>query len=238
MNVKELPDKLLDLIFPPRCVFCSDLIEGTKEKICPLCALSLPYTGKARCEQRFENLLACYSPLFYKGNVRESLLRYKFRGLYTYSQTYAKLISKCIDECEVSCDIISWVPVSALRRHMRGYDQAQKLAMDLARLRGVECRRLVRKVRHNKAQSTISDAAKRRANAKGAYKCIEPEMVRGKCILLVDDIVTTGATLSSCAAVLKQAGAASVEAVTLARSEKEPIKSVNKDKAEHIFSLY
>ena len=238
MRIGELPHKLLDLLFPPRCVFCSCLLGKQETQICPRCAINMPYTGKMHREQKFDNLLACYSPLFYKAKVRESLLRYKFKGMYTYSETYAKLISKCIDECEVSCDIISWVPVSALRRHTRGYDQAGLLALALAELRGTECRQLLRKVKHNRPQSSISDAAKRKRNAGGVYRCIEPELIKGKCILLVDDIVTTGATLSSCAAVLRQSGAACVEAVTLARSEKEASRQINKEKQEHTFKLY
>ena len=84
------------------------------------------------------------------------------------------------------------------------------------------------------AYSTI---AGRKTNAAGVYRCTDSELVRGKCILLVDDIVTTGATLSSAAAVLKAAGAASVEAVTVARSEKNA-KKIQTDKKEHSFSLF
>lgn len=238
MKLRQLGTRLLDVLFPPRCVFCSGLLKDKDRELCSLCEMKLPYTGNINCEQRFDDLICCYSPLYYKGAVRESLLRFKFKGLYTYSKTYAKFIAKCIDECEVSCDIISWVPVSALRRHMRGYDQAYLLARELAKLRGTECVRLLRKTRHNRAQSSIQDAAKRKRNAAGAYKCTAAELVRGKCILLVDDIVTTGATLSSAAAVLKAAGAASVEAATVARAEKRSEKKLQTDRKEHSFSLY
>lgn len=237
MKLREIGSRILDILFPPRCVFCSEILKDRSRSVCGLCEKVLPYTGKVNCEQRFDNLVGCYSPLYYKGIVRESLLRFKFKGLYTYSKTYAKFIAKCIDECEVSCDIISWVPVSALRRHMRGYDQAMLIARELAALKGTDCVRVLRKTRHNKAQSSIQDAAKRKSNAAGVYKCTDSELVRGKCILLVDDIVTTGATLSSAAAVLKAAGAASVEAVTVARSEKSA-KKIQTDKKEHSFSLF
>lgn len=206
--------------------------------MCGLCEMVLPYTGKVNCEQRFDNLVGCYSPLYYKGIVRESLLRFKFKGLYTYSKTYAKFIAKCIDECEVSCDIISWVPVSALRYYSRGYDQAAKIAQELSRIKGIEAKQLLRKRRHNRAQSSIAKPEKRKANVSGVYCCIDPEAVKGKCILLVDDVVTTGSTLCSCTAVLKAAGAASVDAVTLARTPKGSGKSKTKDKSEHTFSLY
>ncbi len=237
MKLKELGVGVLDLLFPPRCVFCSGILKDIGRAVCAGCEMTLPYTGTVNCEQSFDELIGCYSPLYYKGAVRESLLRFKFKGLYTYSKTYAKLIAKCIDECEVSCDIISWVPVSALRRHLRGYDQAYLLARELAEIRGTDCVRLLCKTRHNRAQSSICDAARRKRNAAGVYKCIEAELVRGKCILLVDDIVTTGATLSSAAAVLKAAGAASVEAVTVARSQKKA-RIIQTERKEHSFSLY
>jgi len=235
--LKRLGTTVLDVLFPRRCVFCSAILKDKSREVCALCEMKLPYTGSVNCEQHFDYLNCCYSPLYYRGNVRESLLRFKFRGLHTYSKTYAKFIAKCIDECEVSCDIISWVPVSPLRKHLRGYDQARLLAEELAKLRGTECVRVLRKIRHNRAQSSIQDAAKRKRNASGVYRCIAPELVRGKCILLVDDIVTTGSTLSSAAAVLKETGAASVEAVTVARAVKNT-KKIQTDKKEHSFSLY
>jgi len=228
---------VLDLFFPPRCAFCSSPKVKSDMLLCRECEAKLPYSGALLREQRLPSLVGCYSPLLYKGSVRQSLLRFKFKGMYSYSETYAKLISKCIDECEVSCDIISWVPVSRLRLHARGYDQAQKIAQELAKLRGLPLERLVRKRRHNRRQSSISDASKRKANVSGVYECLKPQLVEGKCILLVDDIVTTGSTLSSCAETLKAAGAQSVEAVTVARAEKSGSKH-KKDRKEHSIRLY
>ena len=126
--LKRLGTTVLDVLFPRRCVFCSAILKDKSREVCALCEMKLPYTGSVNCEQHFDYLNCGYSPLYYRGNVRVSLLRFKFRGLHTYSKTYAKFIAKCIDECEVSCDIISWVPVSPLRKHLRGYDQARLLA--------------------------------------------------------------------------------------------------------------
>jgi len=196
-----------------------------------------PIHGASIQRKRFDGILGCYSPLFYRGSVRKSLHRFKFGGVYYYAETYAKLISNCIDECEISCDIITWVPVSRFRLHTRGYDQALKIAEPLAEMRGVELRPLLRKKRHNRRQSTISDPERRRRNVADLYVCTDPEAVRGKCILLVDDIVTTGSTLTSCAAALKAAGAASVEAVTVARKRNKSVK-YKKDKKEHSIRLY
>ena len=79
------------------------------------------------------------------------------------------------------------------------------------------CEVLLEKARDTKAQSTLRGREARRKNAAGAYRAVRPEAIRGKRILLVDDIVTTGETLMECARVLKAAGAKSVTAVTVAR---------------------
>lgn len=128
-------------------------------------------------------------------------------------------MAKCIDENEISCDIITWVPLSRKRLRKRGYDQARLLAEELSRISGVGCCRLLQKTRNNPAQSGTGSAEKRRANVSGVYRAADEDQVKGKSILLVDDIVTTGATLSECARVLISAGAREVKAVTVARKQ-------------------
>ena len=113
------------------------------------------------------------------------------------------------------------MPLSRARRWKRGYDQAELLARELARRCGIPCERLLRKRRNNPAQSGMRSDEARRRNVKGKYRAVSPEAIRGKRIMLVDDIVTTGATLSECAGVLKAAGAKAVCAVTVAQARKE-----------------
>lgn len=209
-------DKLLDLLYPPRCAFCHRLIwqEGL---VCPECLKTLPYTDSAGQEQSFPNIIKCLSPLYYEGDVRSSLLRYKFHSLTAYSKVYGKFMVKCIDEWGISCDIITWVPLSSNRLRKRGYDQARLLAEEIARERDARCERLLTKTVNNPAQSGAGDANKRRANVAGVYKFACSAPLDGKSVLIVDDIVTTGATLSECARVLKAAGAGKIYAVTAAR---------------------
>ena len=82
---------------------------------------------------------------------------------------------------------------------------------------GIPCCRLLKKTRNNPAQSGTGGAEKRRANVSGVYTALKPEKIKGKSILLVDDIVTTGATLSECGRILLSAGSGEVRAVTVAR---------------------
>ena len=206
---------LLDLLYPSRCVFCRRLTQRGA-LICPLCRNGLPET-KANAVQHFPHLRLCASPLFYVGSVRSSLLRYKFGGASHYARLYGEYLAKCVDENKISCDSITWAPLSRQRLRRRGYDQARLLAEALAGELGLPCEAMLRKKRNNRPQSSTGSAEKRRRNVENVYALQDGAAVKGKRILLVDDIVTTGATLSACAKALKTGGAAEVCAVTVAR---------------------
>ena len=208
-------DMLLDLLFPRKCAFCRRLTQNGAS-VCPLCKEKLPYTGYS-ARQDFPHLDACYSPLYYTEAVRQSLLRYKFGGLRMYASVYGEFLAKCIDENHISCDSITWVPLSRMRLRKRGYDQARLLAENLAGRLSIPCVPTLRKIRNNPRQSATGNAEKRRRNVRGVYAALPEADVHGKTLLLVDDIVTTGATLSEAASVLQKAGAASVIGLTLAR---------------------
>lgn len=214
----KILDILLDLLYPPRCAFCRGLLPEGERGMCRYCERKLPYVPRDGQTQNFRNTDKCLAPLYYHGMVKDSLHRYKFGGLTAYAQLYSEFIVKCIDENQISCDIITWVPLSRRRLRKRGYDQAELLARLVSENRGESCARLLKKLRDNPPQSKTGSAEKRRANAAGAYACIKPELVKGKRLLLIDDIVTTGATFSECAGVLKAAGAAEVICAAAARS--------------------
>ena len=209
---------LLDLIYPPRCAFCRRLLDRQEKGVCRFCRPKLPYVPADGQVQHFRNVDKCLSPLYYHGSVKDSLHRYKFGGATAYADIYSEFIVKCIDENQISCDSITWVPLSRRRLRKRGYDQAELLAKLIAKHLGQRPVRLLKKLRDTPPQSRTGSAEKRRANIAGAYACLWPALVQGKRILLVDDIVTTGATLSEAAKVLKNAGAKEVICATLARS--------------------
>ena len=153
---------------------------------------------------------------FYEEQARQSLLRYKFHGKTQYAAVYARCLAQALTQAGLCGDWITWVPVSFRRRLRRGYDQSRLLAVAVGRELGLPVVCLLRKARHTPAQSSLGDAAQRRANALGAY--VPRTQILGKRILLLDDIITTGATLSEAAGVLKKAGAAGVYCAAVARS--------------------
>ena len=113
-------------------------------------------------------------------------------------------------------DILTWIPISSARKFRRGYDQTQVFAQVAAKELGRELTPTLKKIRNTKPQSTAGSADKRRANILGAYRVIDPSLVKDKRILLMDDILTTGVTASECAKMLLIAGAKEVNLATLA----------------------
>ena len=212
-------DGLLELLFPTRCVFCRRL-SGKGDPVCAACREKYPDVPKTGQIRHLPGL-DCVSPLWYAGRARDALLRYKFRDCSGYASVFGKFMRKCLDENRISCDSITWVPLSARRLRRRGYDQAQRLAEAVGAELGMRPRRILKKLRNNPAQSGISAPEQRRANVLGVYAVRDREAVRGQRILLIDDVTTTGATLSECCRTLLDAGAAQVYCAVLARSHRE-----------------
>lgn len=214
-------NRILDLIYPPRCVFCGGFLplEEPQAGICPDCASALPRTGPDSAGQPGDCFSLCFSPLFYQDKVKASVRRYKFSGREYYHKVYGVLLRDCLRQyLPEPPELVTWAPLSCWRYYRRGYDQARLLAQEAALLYRLKAVRLLRKVRHTKAQSSLSREA-RWENVKGAYGLARDVQVAGKRILLVDDVITTGATLSACGAVLLAAGAKEVVCATLARSQ-------------------
>ena len=211
---------LLDLLFPPKCVFCRRLLRRGEEGLCAACREDLPWTHGQEALQCPEFVALCASPLWYQDTVRASFHRYKFKGSRGYAKTYGRLVAQCVREHLAGrYDLITWVPLSPERLKQRGYDQAMLLASAAALELGDVAVETLRKVRNAGAQSSLGkDDSARRANVLGAYQVVDPELVEGRRILLIDDIITTGSTISECARTLRFAGCADVVCATLARA--------------------
>ncbi len=206
---------MLDLLFPPRCAFCRKILKKGESGVCAACVGDLPY---AEGEQKVEFVECCVAPLFYRDKVRDALLRYKFDGVTAYSGVFGHLVAECIrDRLAGRYDLISWVPLSGARLKQRGYDQAMLIAMAAALELDDVAVETLRKTADVAPQSQTGSVEKRRANISGAYEPADRELVQGKRILLIDDIVTTGATFAECARTLGLAGAESVVCCAVAR---------------------
>ncbi len=214
MNFLELLKKYL---FPPKCVFCRRVME--KDGVCDKCEANLPYRTTYEVHDEIQFVDAAFSCFHYEGDVKNALLRYKFGGIQKYAVDFSEYLEECINmNLNGRYDIISWVPLSTKRLRRRGYDQARLLAEEICMRIGAESPvRTLRKSINVAPQSKQGDKSRRVANIIGAY---EPGNVNieGKRILLIDDILTTGSTVSECARVLKTAGASEVLVLTLAKT--------------------
>ena len=219
----SLRSALLELLFPPKCPFCGRVLDAPG--ICGACRKELPWTEGDESLCLLPGGLRCAAPLWYEGLAREGLHRYKFQGMSSAAGPLGELVAQCAAEnLSGAFDTVTWVPVSAKRLRQRGYDQARLLAERACALWDTAPVRLLDKTVHNPAQSGLKEGAARRDNVRGVYRAADPDGTRGRRILLVDDICTTGATLAECARVLREAGAADVvcaaAALTPLRAEK------------------
>lgn len=206
---------ILDLIYPPKCPFCGRILERGEIDLCFRCQRLLPWTvGENRAVDFCDVSL---SPLRYEGGVRQAVHRYKFDGGRMHSRFLGTLMAQCLqDRWSGQADGIVWVPLSKKHRKKRGYDQAELLARRVSELTRIPVLDALEKIRNTATQSRIEQPAQRRANVLGAYRLRPGAEVKGLKLILVDDVVTSGATLAECAACLRIAGAEGVVALTLA----------------------
>lgn len=206
--------KLVNLFYPARCMFCRKQIEDERRLlVCPECLEKYEKPGMQ------EILLPgtygkCAYALDYRDEVRHALLRFKFSGMPQYAHGLAHFMLPEVEK-HISVDFISWAPISPIRHMRRTYDQSKLLAAELSRTSGIPLAASLRKCRHNPQQSKRS-ASERFINVQDVYRVLHPARIQGARILLVDDIVTTGATLCECMKMLYQAGAAEVFCIALA----------------------
>ena len=210
---------LMELLFPPKCVLCRKLLKSGEIDLCRECRADAPeYAGKKINIRFLDSFAAVW---YYEGNVRRSLLRFKFYNARSYGVSYGRILAMRLQrEYPDGFDMLTWVPVSRLRKLRRGDDQVELLAKAVGRELGLSPVPTLKKIRNNRPQSRLKDPAARRANVLGAYRLLEGAAVKGQRVLLLDDILTTGATAGECARVLLSAGAKEVHCAAVAAARK------------------
>ncbi len=176
---------------------------------CPLCRLGV---------RGFD---AVYSFGSYEGVLRELIHIYKYGKVQTMARPLADFLARALPRDE-SYDLVTPVPLYWHRLWRRGFNQAALLARDIGRRCGIPFAATLRRVRSTAAQAGLSNTDRRR-NVAAAFACrrtLRGPALRGKRILLIDDVMTTGSTAAACARVLKQAGAARVALLTVARVDR------------------
>ena len=173
---------------------------------CSLCRLGL--TG-------FD---AAYAFGSYEHTLRELIHLFKYSEVRPLAKPLGALMARAIPR-EQRFDVIIPMPLHWKKRWSRGYNQSELLAKEISRRWGVPVRRMVRRVKPTAPQAGLSHS-KRRLNVRGAFEVRSGAGLKGLRVLLIDDVLTTGATASACASVLKRAGASHVAVATVARTDR------------------
>ena len=199
----------LPLIESPFCARCGDPVEGaiTHGYVCGVCVDREPGFDAARSAVRF------------RGPIKDALHRFKYSAATHLSHDLATVMHACVrtQYGREHIDAVTAVPLHALKERVRTYNQARLLASELSRVMKVPlARNCLARVRDTGTQTNLS-ARDRAKNVRGAFEARHPSWIEGRSILLVDDVMTTGATVSEASRVLKEAGAAKVFVITVAR---------------------
>lgn len=224
----ELKKTLAHIFFPTRCTCCGKIIyDGWR--YCTKCANALPRILPPLCTKCGADELtcsckgkkmyytSCAAPFYYVSVVRDGIKRFKFSGKSVAAEGFGKEMADIVTERHghKAFNVITYVPMTEKAVKERGYNQSKLLAEVVADDLMIQCRELLVKNTENKPQHTLK-AVNRSGNVLGVFDCPNPEAVKDKTILLVDDIKTTGATLNECAKILMMAGAKRVDCVCCA----------------------
>ena len=200
---------LRGLIFPNRCPFCDRLIKENLT-VCGSCKPKLPGFS---IETYAIGAVLCSSPFKYDGMFAAAIKRFKFKKRRNYTESLGFYISSSVLKIFTagqleSIDYISCVPMYG-KGGTKTANHAELLGKEVAKQLGIEYAETLVKIKPNKKQHTLKQS-ERFKNVKGVFKCSDRELVKGKNILIVDDIITTGATLGECARALKKAGSGKI----------------------------
>ena len=224
LKIKKAYGFLMDLLFPPRCAACGEVVPIGRA-MCPdckdifrhrdykmYCISCSKEVHLCKCGGRRDGI--CVTPFLYGGSIRQLILAMKFEGQRGLRFPFAEAMADSVrmlegEEIDVVCD----VPLSRQRQRKRGFNQSEDLARAVAEAINRDYVTLLRKPVDNLSQHSLS-ATERRKNVQGVYAVAEEEKIRGRTILLCDDVMTTGSTLNECAEVLWEAGAREVYCVS------------------------
>jgi ComF family protein len=216
MSIKTALKRIADTVFPyiPGCVVCG-VEQGVDAYLCPGCAADME---RNRAKPGCAGAHGAFSAYQYAGPAKALVRRYKYNGDRWLAAFMADTMIGALGP--VAFDFVCHVPLHERRRAARGFDQAAELAARIAAQAGKPHVCALRRVRNTRTQTRLS-VGERQENMRGAFESVYP--VSGR-VLLVDDVLTTGATAEAAAAALMSTGAQSVAVLTFARAMLEPIK--------------
>jgi ComF family protein len=227
ISVASIPGLLLDVVFPPVCGSCG----AAGGFLCERCKGALQQAAPPRCRRCWalsargtcadcsgSPLDAARAAYVFDGVARRLVHGLKFRSLSALARPMAELLAGSDLLLTERPDLLIPVPLHARRRRSRGFNQSELLARVLAEETGIalDSDSLVRN-RNTRPQTGVVDRNEREQNLRGAFTCSATERVQGRRVVLLDDVLTTGATARECARALKSAGAGRVSVLAFCR---------------------
>jgi competence protein ComFC len=223
-KIKQYINCLLDIVFP-RVEFCTgcgrELKEYNKYRLCPLCYSKILFYNKVNDNKviNSEHESAAYDDLiiscYYEGIIREMVHKLKYKDKREVAVTIAVIISECINEKYYKYDFIVPVPISKVKLRKRGYNHTELIGLELSKILNIPLLNCIERYRDTKPQ-VLFNMHDRWYNVKDCFKCICS--IPGKKVLLIDDIITSGATAHFCAEEIKSGGASSITVISFAKS--------------------
>lgn len=218
-------EQVLTLLFPHKCFLCGRVLAGTGwlcgECVPPYAGVLCTRCGKPaadcicwRCDPVYAGATA---PLLYTGGAREGMYRFKYDGRSYYAPFLAALMERRVraDFTDIPFDFVTYVPMHPKKRRQRGYCQTELLARALAKRLGLPVSdEFIVHTGLGGAQMEQKGFDAREANARQAFAACKGRHIDGGTVLLIDDVLTSGATVRRCAALLLERGAQSVYVVT------------------------
>lgn len=214
--MKKIKLKILAWFFPNKCLLCAEHIDALSF-VCDDCS---PLEGRKKYFninfKRNKKLIEVYANAFYIDEYAEFIKRFKFAGKTAYARKFIGLTKQIFPDFSFdNYDLIAYVPMTKQKVEERGYNQSKLLAKELSKLTALPVFDGLVKVKANKIQHWLS-SKERMENVKGVYECNGD--IKGQNIILIDDIITTGATVCQCAKALYIAGANHVTVLCIAET--------------------
>ena len=216
-------NNILNLAFPLHCAGCKSALDPADELgICAICMSEIKRNPnpplRGRGEERLDFSLA-YSACIYEGALKELIHTFKYKSKLSLSRILSKLMTDFIKAnggITEGIDAITFVPLQKSREKQRGFNQSKALAQNISKVSGIPLAETLQKIKKTRPQNELVKSD-RLTNLGGAFDVRRGAKLDGKRILLVDDVMTTGATLNECAGTLLRAGAKEVRCFTLSR---------------------
>ena len=200
-------------------MICEGAFSSGKEKICPVCTQKSLYYNGSMLKRPHDVYEEAYALYFYDENIKRLIYDIKVRQNTEPLFELAGMMAKKLDG--IRADYITYVPSAPLRRIMKGYNPSKILAREIGRLTGIKCLRLLlRKQKLFAPEIKKLDAIRRYERINGEFHGVYDPVIHNKKILLIDDILTTGATLNRCSGLLSENGASRVIVCVIASGRK------------------